>query len=163
MKDTIKTLVVELNIFKHQGSNEQQMHYERLATRLYILLLIVASVILASFSLLIEEFRRETIINPTKTQYNDLQKTYQSASLSCPCQSISMNYSSFLDIYPVYHQVCSSDFVTDAWLQYLAAQADARVFYHAYDYRPQISSYFQLLRVFCESARKTVDDARQNR
>jgi hypothetical protein len=40
--------------------------------------------------------------------------------LQCPCSQVSVQYGTFINISSVtYHQVCSSDFVTNAWIRAL--------------------------------------------
>ena len=157
IKRTLKKLLIELNIFKRRGSDEQQVYYQRMATRCYISILTVSLTILTFYSLLAAELHLESIRNPTESDYNLLEQTYTD-QLSCPCTSISMNYSTFVNIEPQYHQVCSSDLVSTEWMNYNSIQNND-FFYELDDYRSLAASYFKLLSTLCRSAKKTVDDA----
>ena len=157
IKRKLKKLLIELNIFKRRGSDEQQVYYQRMATRGYALILAISLIILTFYSLLAEERHRESIRSPTESDYNLFEQIYGD-KLSCPCTSISMNYSTFVSIEPRYHQVCSSDLVSTEWVNYNTIQNND--FYYAFnDYRSVATSYFRLLSTFCRSAKKTVDDA----
>ena len=157
IKRTLKKLLIELNIFKRRGSGEQQAYYQRMATRCYVLVLTIALVILTFYSLLAEERHRESIRSPTESEYNLLEQIYTD-QLSCPCTSISMNYRTFINIEPRYHQVCSSDLVSTEWINYNSIQ-ELDLLYDPDDYRMVATSYFRLLSAFCRSANKTIDDA----
>jgi hypothetical protein len=157
IKTKLKKILIELNIFKHHGSNEHHLHYQRIATRLYILILVISLIILNFYSLLIKEIHNGTVLNPTESEYNRLEQIY-SDSLSCPCTSISMNYSTFINIEPQYHQVCLSDLVSTRWINYNEHQ-DPVAGHAGDDYRSTASSYWQLLAMFCQESRTTVDDA----
>ena len=161
LKAKLKHMLIELNIFKHHGSNEKQVFYQRIGTRLYILILIISVIILTFDSLLFTEIHRETVRNPTLSEYNRLQQLYPDLnSLSCPCTSISMNYSTFIHIEPQYHQVCSSDLLSTQWMDYIS-NVDPAVIYRVDDYRSEGITQFSLLSMFYQKANKTIDTALQ--
>lgn len=157
MKSQVKKSLIELNIFKREGSNEHQIHYQCIASRLYIFILIMSLVIFTFYSLLIEEIHRKTILNPSESEYNRLEQMYHD-SLSCPCTSISVNYSTFIQIEPYFHQVCSSDLVSDEWIEYNSG-SDPNALYRFNEYRGIVTNSFLLLEMFCQESRRTIDDA----
>ena len=108
---------------------------------------------------MVEEIHRVTVNNPNELDYNLLDQMY-SDQLSCPCTSISTNYSSFINIEPQYHQLCSSDLVSTAWMNY-HNNYDYNLFYPIDDYRIIATGYFQLLSMFCQYAHQTIDTALQ--
>ncbi|CAF0796397.1 unnamed protein product [Didymodactylos carnosus] len=128
-----------------------------MATRLYIVILIVSLLITTLYLSLGEELHRETALNPSESQYNHLQQTYPN-SLICPCTSLSMSHQTFISIEPVYHQVCLSDFVSSAWIDFLAAR-QYNLFLFIYDKRYNVNTQFRLLSTLCENAQQTVNDS----
>ena len=56
-----------------------------------------------------------------------------------------------------YFQVCSSDFVTDAWVTHLSSDNPTALFYPL-DVRRSVSSQFQLLTAFCRNSQQAVFD-----
>ena len=69
MKATLVKLVIELNIYKNETSNDRQTRYQCYATRLYIFLIIVSLIILSAYTLLNQSIYRRTVINPSEISY----------------------------------------------------------------------------------------------
>ena len=40
--------------------------------------------------------------------------------LTCPCSNVAIPYHKFIRLTPIFHQVCSSDFVTESWINLLS-------------------------------------------
>ena len=156
LKILLKKSIIELNIFKNDLTTDHHVRYQRYATRLYIIILIISVAVLAFFSSLSKQIHRETVLNPTKSEYGQLRETYPN-SLVCPCTSISMNYSTFITIQPHYHQVCSSDIVTTEWIDY-----NFLFSFHGpplTNYEFHAGTHFQSLAGLCTQAKETIDDA----
>lgn len=66
-----------------------------------------------------------------------------------------MNYSSFYNMSPLYHPVCSSDFVRPVWLDQLKLKKPT--FLYLSDWRLMSLGYFQSLATGCQMAHDTVD------
>ncbi|CAF4291626.1 unnamed protein product, partial [Rotaria sordida] len=93
---------------------------QQIATRLYIILFIVAIVIIVTFTGLNSQIQSIKVSSPTELIFEQLQLQYSSSSLSCPCSQISVQYSKFISIKPIaYHQVCSSYFISSNFIQLL--------------------------------------------
>ena len=152
-------LLREANIFKRYPSNDRQIRYQRYATQLYIYLLGVSVTVLAVYTLLSESTYRETVFNPAESEYLRLEQAYPS-TLSCPCTSIVMPYSTFISIEPHYHQLCSSDLVSAQWIRYTYSAYHAILY--ILDYRVHAARQFQTLAMLCEQARQTINDGMQN-
>ena len=151
-----KIIVVELNIFKHYPSNDRQIRYQRYATRLYIALVACSLGILTFYILLIQKIQHSTILNPTVVQYRELEKTYPN-NIYCPCASISTSYSTFMTIYPHYHQLCSSDLVSERWFNSLIWRYLWKLYFA--DYRMNAPSQFRILATFCQQTEQTISNA----
>ena len=152
----LKIIVVELNIFKHFPSNDRQIRYQRYATRLYIALVACSLGILTFYILLIQKTHHSAILNPTVVQYLELEKTYPN-NIFCPCASISTSYSTFMTIYPHYHQLCSSDLVSEQWFNSLMWHGLLKLYFA--DYRMNAPSQFRILAAFCQQAEQTISNA----
>ena len=100
----------------------------------------------------------KTIYNPTESKYLQLQQLYPH-TLSCPCTTVSMSYSTFIELLPYYHQLCSSDFISEKWMIYTQLLKGATSFF--LDYRGTANTHFQTLSMFCQEAHQTVDKARR--
>lgn len=97
-----------------------------------------------------------TIINsPSSKDFMRLQ-SLQLDKFSCPCDTITIPFSAFITLKPLFHPVCSSPFVTRTW-------SDALFFENASTYLPidirlTLSAQYQLLSSLCELAQQTVND-----
>ncbi|UJR07361.1 hypothetical protein I4U23_011647 [Adineta vaga] len=156
-KTLLKKVVIELNLFQQQSSNDRQVYYQRIATRIYICMLISSLTVLATYTLLSVSIYHETEFKPTSSKYIELEQKYPS-SLSCQCSVISIPYSTFITMHPQFHQACSSDLVTYEWLEYTFAIGDDS-YYYLGDYRLYAGSQFQTLVVFCSQAEQVVTNA----
>ncbi|UJR12006.1 hypothetical protein I4U23_016184 [Adineta vaga] len=107
---------------------------------------------------MMKTIQSKTIYNPTEFQYIQLQEE-SSQSLSCPCTSISMLYSHFLTIEPQYHQVCSSDLVSDRWIEYLHDAFTSRSNSLTEDFRDNGGDQFKLLSIFCRQSQQIITDS----
>ncbi|CAF1332867.1 unnamed protein product, partial [Rotaria sordida] len=121
-------------MFKADGSNQHQISYQRIATRLYLFVLLISLIIISFYLLLNEDLQQKTIHQPSKFQYKELEKIY-SSNLYCPCSTVSMSYSTFITIEPYFHQVCSSDFISDAWINYIKGNDNLIDYSSIPDYR----------------------------
>jgi hypothetical protein len=63
----------------------------------------------------------------------------------------------FINITPIYHQICFSDFVTSVWIDFLL-QYQLLDFWLSLYYQTNLSTQFRLLSTFCESVQQTVND-----
>ena len=91
---------------------------------------------------------------------------YDVNDFSCPCSQVSITYSSFIDFQCSFHPVCTSEFLTDSYLQQLFEiyqQLNVRdATANAFTLQGTIFSHFQALRILCDLAKDAVQDARQH-
>ncbi|CAF1455212.1 unnamed protein product [Adineta ricciae] len=96
--------------------------------------------------------------NITLTSYKELLEQSHDL-LQCSCSRISIKYKSFLTIQPRFHQICSSDFVSNQWISYLynlsvrINEFDPADFYHT------ASGQFQLLQSLCKLSEETLNQS----
>ncbi|CAF4245094.1 unnamed protein product [Rotaria sp. Silwood2] len=75
----------------------------------------------------------------------------------CRCTQTSIPYSQFVSLNSQFHQVCSSDFVSEEWFSSLFNANTSN--YYPLDFRLMASAQFQVLSVLCRTSRQAVIDA----
>ena len=114
----IKDFVITLNLYKDpEKQSVDDIRQQRISTRLFIVLMIIALSVLVLYTSLVIVTKTVTIKQPTVNVYTELQTKY-SQTIVCPCTQISINYEKFISFHPTFHQICSSDFVTEQWINY---------------------------------------------
>lgn len=104
LKTRIQNYFVHMNLF-YSGSNvEEVIQREKWSTRIYIALFIKTIFILFLLICFGNEAKMVTVKNPSYAMFNALQQQYPD-TLQCPCSTISLPYSKFIQIKPKYHQV----------------------------------------------------------
>ena len=85
--------------------------------------------------------------------------------LKCPCSNVAIAYHRFISLSPIFHHVCSSDFVSERWIA-LESTIDKFEYYTAEnraasDYLWAVlgARHFRLLSALCKLASNTTDDA----
>ncbi|CAF1243990.1 unnamed protein product [Rotaria sordida] len=163
---------LKLNLFKGEDrSNEQN---ERWITRCYLFLFSLTSLILIIYTFVIEQTMIVTVSKPTLKQYEYLLEQHK--QLYCPCTRISIQYTEFTQINSSYHEVCSSDFTSTQWIQYLIGDrnySNPYLFsglhfdsdnhqmsnYDQLDFRTLSISQFYFLSQLCQLSQEIVQDA----
>ncbi|CAF1539950.1 unnamed protein product [Adineta ricciae] len=163
----IRQKLVSLNIFETSTPRTlNNIHQERLYTRIFIILLIISSISTGLYLFFDEQNHLITISHPSLATYEQLYND-RSTKLQCPCSQISIPYKEFLNVTFILHQVCSSDLVSSEWLKYLTllnptvlpdtelGLDDTR------DFRTIGASYFQILSTFCSMVEANIADAQR--
>jgi hypothetical protein len=109
----VKAKLIAINLFKKKGGNEQN---GRITTRLYLLTLAIAIISLLIGVVLSIETVRHTVYAPSVEQYTELYANHRQ-TLSCPCESLTVPYGSFVNITATFHQLCQSPFIQPSWYQ----------------------------------------------
>ncbi|UJR06784.1 hypothetical protein I4U23_011071 [Adineta vaga] len=92
--------------------------------------------------------------NPSVEFYLQLQKTHN--DVSCPCTQISVAYGSFVELSPIYHAICFSDFISQTWIDLLVDNRTAMRY--PIDFRSSASLQFQVLRELCSRSRTVLNN-----
>ncbi len=141
--------------------DDQRRHREIITTRIYLLFLTLAVIILIIYTCIDTQTQIVKILNPSIQQFDQLPFDSQySATLDCPCQNIIVPYQSFISIKPYYHQLCSSDFVAtnSTWISLLYSST-AGIDYSYDDYHRFAVPQFQLLSSLYTLANETLTEA----
>ena len=150
------------NLFETLSSTAATQRRERLSTRLYLALMVGCLVIVVFYTGLVERTKTETIHNPSQSTYEYLL-TLHTENLQCPCSNISVPYNNFTTRLSVrFHPVCTSDFVSSAWLTYINQFGRSATWWlQRQDFRKWGILFFDLIRSLCTLADATVSDAIQ--
>ncbi len=154
----LKNFLRNLNLFPSipPSTDEYELHTQRISTRLFIFFLIVSTTILLLYTSLITITKTVNVEEPPLTQYSQLYSKY-SQTLTCACTQISIHYEKFLRIEYTLHQVCSSIFVDQSWIDYMVMHSEDIL--HFTDFRMSSSYAFQALRTFCQLINRTISDS----
>ncbi|UJR06812.1 hypothetical protein I4U23_011099 [Adineta vaga] len=143
------------NMFNSRSTDPTIKHQEILSTRLYFILIIISFSILTTYISISIQTKNTIIPFPTQSMYENLQKQYPN-NLQCSCNKTVILYKTFVKIIPSFHQVCSSDFISQQWIDFIF-QVDSTLIYPI-DIRTSLSSMWQLIKSFCQSATMTIFD-----
>ncbi|CAF4098156.1 unnamed protein product, partial [Adineta steineri] len=160
----LPTILSNLNIFPRRTfgghfHSDKAKYFGQLSTRLYIILLIITMIVLAFYNVIQSRTIIKTFDKPDIDIYNSLLLTH-SDTLQCRCSSISSTYNYFVQIQPVFHQICLSPFISEQWRTMITSQLypDLSI-YHDRDYRRFLSSHLQLLFGLCSEAMQSVNSS----
>ena len=156
--DSIRKSLLNLNLFKSSSRNIETMRRQRIVTRLFLLCLVVSLVIYSLFAFVSTQTKTITVYSPSLSDFNRLWQIH-SDSLYCPCSQIAISYSDFIEIVPIFHQLCSSGIILPEWYNRMT-----RVNRTLLSTRNQFetalgSNYFQVLATFCSLTQNTIVDA----
>ena len=150
-KDVVQWLrrrLVEFNLYRSDTDDPIKIHRQRLATRLFVVLITISTLVLLFYTGFTLRKTTVTIAQPTQRQFETLWKRFPT-TLQCPCKQISIPYRSFTAIDVSYHDVCSSAFVTPEWIRSIDTTT---VSYH-------LSAFWQTVAALCQNSEKSLSNA----
>ncbi len=143
-------------MFDIETDDEHTKRNHILAIRLYLILLTVISYTYAFYTTL-DSYTTIIIVSTLAIeQYAELIQKFPNSS-ECSCELISVPYENFISILPIYDQICSSDFVSQQWIDYLFYENTS--YYFQLDFRHSALAQFQILRTLCQQAQQVVDNS----
>lgn len=167
---TAKAKIFNLNLFKSRSTNVHTIRHQRITTRFYLIILLTTLFILILYTSLVNVSVTVTVKLSSQSQYENLQTKYPN-TLNCPCSQISIEYQQFVQITSSYHQVCSSNFVGQEWINYIYNNYDYSInfdYYDIFDYYDSsamkeknfyaiVAAQFLVLSSLCQLAQETVN------
>ncbi|CAF0868541.1 unnamed protein product [Adineta steineri] len=155
---SLKKYFLNLNLFlPSSDSNEQETDKQRrwniVSTRIYIILIILILFITGLILLLLEQPTMVTISYPTEEQFERLPM-----NAKCSCSHISIPYRKFMSLNTSFHQVCSSDFITDRWLNAINLETNT-TYFDFNDFRRFGNAQFQALAAYCRLSKSYTDQS----
>ncbi|CAF2904302.1 unnamed protein product [Rotaria sp. Silwood2] len=98
-----------------------------------------------------------TVYEPTQSNFTNLYaKNLQ--SFKCPCRQTAIAYGSFIEVWPLFHPVCSSWFVSDEWRRALLLAGQYNPFLSSTDFIVNGYIYFNALNTLCTLANVTISN-----
>ncbi|CAF3562548.1 unnamed protein product [Adineta steineri] len=155
-----KTKIKRINLFKDiNETNEEDIKNQKISTVIFLILFTISIIALFLYSSLTPITKTVVVQQPSLSDYQQLEEKY-SNTLLCPCSSVSNEYNKFISSFtPTFNQVCSSDFVSDKWLDYVNYRLFLEPQYHfVFDFRHSAYGFFAMLRTICVLAKQTIDD-----
>ena len=141
---------------------EAELYLQRQSTRVYFLFLSLALFILVIYTSLTYQSNSNSVKISSLQNFQRLQQLYGPTAVECPCSRLSVDRATFHQVEPIFHQVCSSDFVSSDWLDSLfnsyANQNASET--NSYTFAGTGFAHFQSLRLICDLTRQAVNDAR---
>jgi hypothetical protein len=150
--------VIHYNLFETHSTDESIIRIQRWSTRLYILALSLAMVVLLTYTMLRVSSNQVEFQNPSLSDYLNLYNKHQ--NIICPCTQIATPYENFVQLSLSYNQICSSDFVSEKWINFLFDNNQTTSRYAA-DFRATASNQFQVLQELCQLSMAAVDNGLQ--
>ena len=148
-----------LNLFANgpPTTDQHQITNQVYSTRIFILTLLLSLIILTIYTSSVTVIHTITKHNPSLQQYLQLYDAYPS-TLNCPCTQTSTQYKTLLSGHYTLHQVCSSVFVTDLWIDYLIQARGFNMLYNT-DFRISSLSTFPTLSSLCRNVNDTIKNS----
>ena len=144
----------QVNLFKNaQKRTEQDIKQQKITSYIYLILFLTSIIVLILYNLLNTEMVTEKIPNPISATYEKLEKQYSNA-LTCPCSMTTIPYQKFMSFDPIFHQICSSDFISNEWI---LMSKEILIPGINLDWRNRIYQQFNLLSKFCQLADETIN------
>ena len=141
----LKNSIASINLFRTDTTDERTVYAQRWSTRIYICILFFSTAVLLVQNVLRIETKVMEVKNPSLESYLNLYDLH--SDVNCPCSQISISYGSFVKLIPIYHPICSSEFISQRWIEMLFNNVTA--FRVPSDFRATASTQFQVLREFC--------------
>jgi hypothetical protein len=146
MISALKNYIITLNLFRPLEVAEVEDDHQRrsniIATRIFLILLFVSLLGLILAITLNLQTINVTISHPTQEQYESLPNP------TCSCSQSSLSYDQFFSSQPSFHQVCSSQFVSDDWIEAIYF-GNNTTYFLPIDFRASAIGQFQALASFC--------------
>ncbi|CAF2879049.1 unnamed protein product [Rotaria sp. Silwood2] len=135
---TIQNLLQNLNLFNSSSQNPSVIQRERFTTPNQTKIIIIT--------------------NTTQDEYEQLWNLH-SDTLYCPCSEITIPYSNFIQIIPIFHQLCSSMFISPEWFDELSHAMVVDIYQYSQFAGTIGAHYFKGLAAFCSIAEQAVNNS----
>ncbi|CAF4813981.1 unnamed protein product, partial [Rotaria sp. Silwood2] len=140
----------------YDDDDELNLSDQLLSTRVFMVTLSLALFLILSFTAVIPQTRAITVDSPSVSDFENIANRYPDA-FTCRCSQISFPYKEFFSFNPQFHQVCSSNLISEEWVSSLFNVTTSN--YYPLDFRLTASAQFQVLSALCRIVRNIVYDA----
>jgi len=155
----MKVTINDFNLFPSVPPtiDQNEIKTQKISTKLFCILLVLMMTVLLLYTSLEQVTKTITINNPTVDKYVELYYRY-SQTLSCPCTKTSISYEDILEIQYSFHQICSSIFITEDWIQEFV-EFSPSIYWMQNDFLHISQSIFQGLKAMCELINITISQS----
>ena len=156
----LKNKIQTFNLFEDINKTEEEdLKNQWISTWIFLILLFLSVFSVLAYASLSNVTKTMIIQQPTITVYKELQSKYPN-TLVCPCQQVLNEYSTFIVSFTAkFNQICSSDFVSEQWLNYVNYRLLPNIqFHYIFDFRHSAYSFFQMLSTLCILVSQTIND-----
>ena len=157
----IRRLVLGLNLFNTPESKIENVSYERVATRFYLVSLLIVFVTVVIVSGCSIHTVDKTEYWPSQVKFEKLMKNYPQ-TLECPCSRLAVRYEKFVNANVEFHQVCSSNLVTQMWINSIYVQRNVPLSIERDDIRWTLSAFWQVVQGFCLASKQAWSEVLSN-
>lgn len=144
---------LDVNLYRKRSSSAETLSLELLATRIYIFTLVIILLCVSVVCSLLVRTSNITEYLPSSATFLYLQKQYPN-TLQCPCSKIGITYGTFVNTHIDFHQVYSSDFITQSWIDLVFADRNISNSVTD-DIQAMLSFFWQSIAGFCNICNKT--------
>ena len=147
----------ELNLFSHDPFWSSTLTYSEqiINTRLFLILISISLLIVIICSSLIIVTTDETLNKFSIDDFERFEKLYPN-TLNALCGQVSIPYRKFLYLSPIFHQVCTSPFISNTWITSLFLSNATS--HNILDYRTFGFAHYRSLGLLCNISRQSVKD-----
>ncbi|CAF1436855.1 unnamed protein product [Adineta ricciae] len=149
-----KSKLIQMNIFRNKSTDLHLIRKQILSTRLYLITFSIILLICVFYTSLKSKLITNKLLLTHLTEYEQLYMKHPN-TLICPCSEISIKYEEFIKLTPVYHEICSSNFVNQKWIDHLFQIGNL---YHS-SFHDVASLQFQVLKSLCRLIQETINSS----
>ena len=154
--EKIKKRLLEVNLFEEDSTNIETTNRGRLATRMYILTLVGLLISVTWFAAFVVRTVENIVPTPSFSVFAQLLEQYPN-TLNCPCDKWAINYGKFVTVGVQYHQVCSSQFIEQNWIESIYIHGNMTLT-RLNDFRAFLSAFWQIIASFCLVGKQSLVD-----
>ncbi|CAF1287551.1 unnamed protein product [Adineta ricciae] len=156
--EKLKYSLQNFNLFPSipPSTDQYKLCNQIISTRIFLVLFILSLAILLLYTSVVKITKRVHVPVPSYEEYARLNSSY-SQTLSCPCKQISISYKAILDVNYTFHQICTSIFVSEEWINTIPKADPTSI--NPNDFRMNFIYRFRALSDFCTLSNQTISNA----
>lgn len=155
---SIRQFFWKLNLFESESDDVHVIACEQLSTRIYIIIMFMLLFTASIVALCISHSTLGYVSMPSQTIFEQLVQSH-SLTLKCPCSQLSVVYETFSTVKVRFHQVCSSHFVSQQWIDSVYTNSNDSIPLVPNDPRPTMSAFWQIVAGLCQLSNMSVNYA----
>ncbi|CAF1504915.1 unnamed protein product [Adineta ricciae] len=156
--EKLKYSLQNFNLFPSipPSTDQYKLRNQIISTRLFLILFILSLAILLLYTSVVKITKTVHVPVPSYEEYARLNSSY-SQTLSCPCKQVSISYKAILDVNYTFHQICTSIFVSEQWINSIPKADPTSI--NPNDFRMSFIYRFRTLNDFCTLSNQAISNA----